>query len=95
RKRFGIMKQVGMDDQEIRETIKRQVLMVFFLPLGLAALHSAAAFTILCKLLRIFDMTNTMLFAVDTLLSILIFAVLYFIVYKLTERTYYKIVQKQ
>ncbi|SDM79307.1 ABC transporter permease [Acetanaerobacterium elongatum] len=91
--RFQIMQKVGMSDKEVRGTIQKQVLMVFFLPLGMAVIHIAVAFKVLCKLLLAFQLTNTMLFLVCTIGAVLLFAILYFVVYQLTARTYYRIVQ--
>ncbi len=93
--RFKIMQNVGMSDKEVRSTIGKQVLMVFFLPLGMAVLHISVAFPVLCKLLVAFKMTNTTLFLICTIGAVLIFTILYFVVYQLTARTYYRIVQVQ
>ncbi len=91
--RFQIMQKVGLSDKEVRSTIQKQVLLVFFLPLGTAVLHIVVAFRVLCKLLLVFNMTNTLLFLLCTFGAALAFAVLYFVVYQLTARTYYRIVQ--
>ncbi len=92
KERFEIMQKVGMDREEVRGTIRSQVLAVFFLPLMAAVIHIAFAFKVITRLLLIFGMTNVPLFAVCTVLTITVFAVLYTIVYLLTSRTYYKIV---
>lgn len=91
--RFKIMQNVGMSDKEVRQAIQKQVLMVFFLPLLVAFLHIAIAFPVLCKLLMMFGLFNNTLFLVCVLATALIFGILYFIVYQLTARTYYKIVK--
>lgn len=91
--RFQIMQKVGLSDQEVRGAIGKQVLLVFFLPLGMAVLHISVAFPVLCKLLEAFQMTNTALFFACTVGSVLAFALLYLAVYRLTARTYYRIVQ--
>ncbi|MFA9379551.1 MAG: FtsX-like permease family protein [Acetanaerobacterium sp.] len=93
--RFRIMQNVGMSDKEVRSTIDKQVLMVFFLPLGMAVLHIAVAFPVLCKLLAAFKMTNTTLFLFCTIGAVVIFAILYFTVYQLTARAYYRILQAE
>lgn len=92
--RFQIMEKVGMSDKEVRQTIKKQVLLVFYLPLWMAVVHVAVAFPVLCKLLLVFNMTNRTLFFLCTLSTILVFAALYYFVYQRTARTYYKIVQE-
>lgn len=82
-----------MSAKEVKRTITRQVLMVFFLPLGMAVIHIAVAFPQLCKMMTVFSMTNSGLFAVFTILSVLLFGLAYLLVYRLTARTYFKIVQ--
>ena len=91
--RFQIMERIGMSHREIRQAIHKQILLVFFLPLGTAIIHIAAAFPVLRLLLLIFRMDNVALFLACTAGSILVFAAFYFIVYRLTARTYYKIVK--
>lgn len=91
--RFRIMKNVGLSDAEVRSTISKQVLLVFFLPLLTAVLHISVAFPVLLKLLMAFNMANTPLFLGCTAGSVLCFSALYLVVYRLTSRTYYRIVQ--
>lgn len=91
--RFRIMKNVGLSDAEVRSTISKQVLLVFFLPLLTAVLHISVAFPVLLKLLMSFNMVNVPLFFGCTAGSVLCFSVLYLFVYRLTSRTYYRIVQ--
>lgn len=90
--RFEIMQKIGMTRQEISKSIHSQLLTVFFLPLFLAILHLAFAFPIIRKLLLIFNLTNVNLFILTTGISIVIFAVFYSIVYRLTSNAYYNIV---
>lgn len=92
KERFKIMQKVGMDREEVKATIRSQVLTVFFLPLLAAVIHIAFAFKVITRLLLIFNMTNVPLFAACTIVTIIVFAALYAIVYALTARTYYKIV---
>ena len=68
---------------------------VFFLPLGMAALHIAMAFSMVKGLLALFSMTNSGLFAGCTVVTILVFAGIYGIIYGLTARLYYKIVERR
>jgi len=89
--RFHIMQQVGMTTHEVKSAIRKQVLMVFFLPLGLAMLHIAAAFPALCKILLAFQMTNTKLFVVCVLGTCLVFSVVYLVIYWLTANVYYRL----
>lgn len=92
KERFEIMQKVGMSREEVRRAIKSQVLMVFFLPLIAAVIHIAFAFNVITRLLTIFSLTNVPLFALCTIATIVVFAIIYTIVYILTAKTYYKIV---
>lgn len=93
-RRFHIMQQVGMSKAEVRATIRSQVLTVFFLPLLLAAIHVAFAFSIITKLLAALYLTDVGLFALVTVITFAVFALVYIIVYSLTARTYYRIVSQ-
>ncbi len=92
KEKFEIMQKVGMSKKEVKATIRKQVLMVFFVPLVMAGIHIAAAFKMITKLLLVFAMTNVGLFAICTLVTFLIFAGIYALVYMVTAREYYKIV---
>ena len=90
--RFGIMQKVGMTKREIRKSINSQLLTVFYLPLVLAVCHLAFAFPIIRKLLLLFGLNNVGLFAATTGISILVFALFYALVYRITSNVYYRIV---
>lgn len=92
KQRFEIMQKVGLSKEEVKKSIKSQVLMVFFLPLLMAIIHIAFAFKVITKLLAVLNLTNVTLFALCTVGTILVFAVFYGIVYSLTARVYYKLV---
>jgi putative ABC transport system permease protein len=92
KERFEIMQKVGMSREEVRHAIKNQVLMVFFLPLVVAVVHIAFAFNVITRLLTIFSLTNVPLFALCTVATIIIFAIIYTFVYIMTARIYYRIV---
>jgi len=93
--RFKIMQKVGMSKKEVKNTINKQILIVFFLPLAVAVIHIAVAFNVVSKLLSLFGLfsTSTLILAIAG--TVVIFAVLYAVVYRLTAKTYYKIVQKE
>ena len=93
KRRFQIMQQVGMSDREVRATIQKQVLMVFFLPILVALIHIAFAFPALVKILTLFEMYNVTLFVFCVIVSALIFLLFYTLVYFITARTYYRIVK--
>ena len=91
--RFAIMRKVGMSDREIRKTIDEQVRKVFFLPLGMATVHVCAAFPLMNRMLKLMNMYNTKLFLACTAGAVVLFALFYTLVFKVTARTYYKIVK--
>jgi len=95
KERFEIMQKVGMTHKEVKSSIHRQILMVFFLPLGMAALHIAMAFPMVKRLLALFSMTNSGLFARCTVVTLLVFALVYGVIYGLTAKVYYKIVERK
>lgn len=92
-KRFDIMTRVGLDNSQIRKTIRFQVLAVFFLPLIMAGIHVAFAFPMISKMLALLGMGDITLFMITCLIVFAIFAILYIIVYGLTSRTYYQLVK--
>ena len=90
---FSILQKVGMDDAQVKSTINRQVLWVFFIPLGTTILHMVFASKIMARMLQTF-----MLYDWGLVLGCIggvcvVFALLYLAVYRLTARVYYKIVK--
>lgn len=92
RERYQIMQKVGMSKKEVKCSIRSQVLSVFFLPLVVAVIHVAVAFKVMTKILGVLNLTNVSLFAVCTIITIAVFAVFYIIVYSITAKEYYRIV---
>lgn len=92
-RRFSIMQKVGMSHREVKQSIHSQILLVFFLPLLTAVLHLAFAFPMLQKILLVMGLANTQLILLSTLGCVAVFAVAYLIIYALTARTYYNIVE--
>jgi putative ABC transport system permease protein len=93
--RFEIMQKVGMSDQEVRQTVKSQVLLVFFIPLVMAGIHLLAAYNITSKVLIFTGLltTRTSLLAIISLATYICFALFYVLVYVKTSSSYYKIVK--
>ena len=93
KRRFEIMQKVGMSKKEVKKSIQSQVKTVFFIPLVTAVIHLAFAFNMIRKLLSVLNLTNVTLFIICTLVTVLVFTILYAVVYTLTAKTYYKIVE--
>lgn len=94
RERFEILQKVGMSHQEVKRVISSQILMVFSFPLLMAIIHLCFAFPLIKKLLILFGLVNGHLFLMVCGVVTIVFAVLYFIVYRLTARSYYQLVER-
>ena len=94
RERFEILQKVGMSHQEVKRVISSQILMVFSFPLLMAIIHLCFAFPLIKKLLILFGLVNGQLFLMVCGVVTVVFAVLYFIVYRLTARSYYQLVER-
>lgn len=95
KERFSIMEKVGMSNDEVKATIRSQVRTVFFLPILMAAIHVGMAFPMIKRLLSLFGLSNTALFAGCMAGTILVFALIYLLVFLKTSKTYYNIVGEQ
>ena len=93
--RFEIMQKVGLSHREVKSSIRRQILIIFFLPLLMAMLHISMAFPLIRRMLLLFGMTNTKLFIGCTAGTVLIFALVYGLIYLMTARSYYHIVERR
>ena len=91
---FQIMQQVGMTQSEVKATIQSQIMSVFFLPLLVAACHTAGAFPMTKKILLLFGLSNTELFILCSAATLVVFALVYYLIYRLTAREYYRIVKR-
>ena len=91
--RFRIMQQVGLKPRQLRQSVSSQLLAVFFLPLLVAAVHVAFDLKLVILLLNLFALSNWRLNILCTLGTLLVFAAIYWIVYRLTARSYYRIVR--
>ena len=93
--KFEIMQKVGMSDKEVKGTIKRQILLIFFMPLFGAILHTIIAIRMVEGLLAVLYLFNHHLILSCTFIIILTFSIFYLIAYLFTSKTYYRIVQRR
>lgn len=93
RERYQILEKVGMSSREVKDTIKSQIRIVFVLPIFAAAVHVIAAFPMVNRILKMLNLNNEKLFAGCLAATIIVFAVIYYLVFKVTSRAYYKIVK--
>ena len=93
RKRFVILQKLGIDQKTIKKSINRQVLIVFFLPLVTAFIHTAFAFKMYRKIIQLFGVDGNVTLNATIVIGA-IFVVVYLIVYQITSRSYYKIIKR-
>ena len=93
RERFIILQKVGLDQKQIKQTINKQVLTVFFLPLLFAFLHLAFAYHMLSLILKAIGVLDATMMLTVTLSICAIFLIVYVLIFMITSRSYRKIVQ--
>ena len=91
--RFEIMRKVGLSQRQVKSSIRGQVLIVFFLPILVAAVHILFDFNLVARMLTMFGVRNVMTVVLCTGGTLAAFLAVYVLVYLLTARTYYKIVK--
>ena len=84
-----------MSNDEVKKSIRSQILTVFFLPIVVAVIHVVMAFPMIRLILSAFNLTNIALFTACVAGTALVFFVIYLAVFLLTSRSYYKIVGNQ
>ena len=92
RERFVILQKIGLDDFQVKQTIRKQVLTVFFLPLIFAFIHLAFAYHMISLIVRIIGVLNPDLMLVVTIIVCGVFFLAYVLVFALTSRSYRRIV---
>ena len=93
RERFIILQKVGLDQKQIKQTINKQILTVFFLPLLFAFLHLAFAYHMLSLILKVIGVLDATMMLTVTLSICAIFLIVYVLIFMITSRSYRKIVQ--
>ena len=92
RERFVILQKIGLDDLQVKQTIRKQVLTIFFLPLIFAFIHLAFAYHMISLIVRIIGVLNPDLMLVVTIIVCGVFFLAYIMVFVLTSRSYRRIV---
>lgn len=94
RERFLIMQKVGLSKKEIKQSIHSQVMLLFFLPLFTAIIHSAVALNIVADCLRLVIIVDKPTFLCSVAATCVLFSICYGVIYKITSKEYYKIVNE-
>ena len=95
KERFEILQKVGLSHKEVKQVIQQQVLMIFSFPLVAAIIHLAFALPMIRKLLILFGLTDRNLLITVTIISVLLFTMIYLLVYFITARVYYRLVERK
>ncbi|NQN60510.1 ABC transporter permease [Streptococcus suis] len=94
KKSYKILQEVGMSQQAVKKTINSQVLLVFFMPLAMATLHFVIALVMLKQMLMMFGVVSSSMIYTVSGLTLLAVVLIYFVIYKWTSRTYYRIIER-
>ena len=94
-KRFRILSNVGLTEKEAKESIRTQVMLLFYLPVAAAIMHMIVASSVVRLFLRMILIVDAFTFNMAIAIVCVIFLVVYTIVYKITSREYYKIVNRK
>jgi len=93
--RFIILQKVGMGRDEVKATVRKQILMVFILPIIAAVIHTWGALHMMTSMLTMFGLDDKLLIAASIFITAGVFALLYFFVYSATAKTYYAMVRME
>ncbi|MEE3746744.1 ABC transporter permease [Streptococcus suis] len=94
KKSYKILQEVGMSATAVKKTINSQILIVFFMPLVMATLHFVIALVMLKQMLLSFGVTSSLMIYTVSGITLLAVALIYFVIYKWTSRTYYRIIER-
>ena len=92
RERFVILQKVGLDQKQIKQTINKQVLTVFFLHVIFSFINLAFSYHILNLILKVIEVVDTAMMLTVTLSVCGVFALIYVLIFIITSRSYRKIV---
>lgn len=94
KKSYKILQEVGMSAAAVKKTINSQILIVFFMPLVMATLHFVIALVMLKQMLLTFGVTSSLMIYTVSGITLLAVTLIYFVIYKWTSRTYYRIIER-
>ncbi|HEM6405371.1 TPA: FtsX-like permease family protein [Streptococcus suis] len=94
KKSYKILQEVGMSAAAVKKTINSQTLTVFFMPLAMATLHFVISLVMLKQMLLTLGVTSSLMIYTVSGITLLAVALIYFVIYKWTSRTYYRIIER-
>ncbi len=92
REKYQTMKKVGLSDEMIKKSSSSQIGWMFYGPLAVATIHCLGASKIIYQLLGLFAIRSFSQYAAFLFSILGIFLLVYFLIFKLTSRAYYRIV---
>lgn len=93
-KSYHILQEIGMSKVQVKKIIGSQTLMVFFMPLIMAICHFLVAMIMLKQMLLLFGVGNDLLVYQISGGVILTIIIIYYLIYRLTGRTYYHLIER-
>lgn len=94
RKNYQIMQQVGIDNDRIKDTINKQIIWIFALPIIVATIHVIFASKIIYNVLGILNVNHVGVFVTSYVGVIISIVAMYALMYWITSRIYYMIVNR-
>lgn len=92
RRNYQIMQKVGIEEERIKATINNQIMWIFILPIIVATIHVVFASKMIFNTLGILSINNVGIFATSYIGVIVAVIIIYAIMYWITSRIYYFIV---
>nr|WP_019795237.1 ABC transporter permease [Streptococcus sobrinus] len=92
--RFIILDKVGLDENQVSSTIRKQIVTIFFIPLLFSLLHLAFSYHVLRIIIGMFGISNDSLVLHVTIGFSCIFVIVYMVVFALTTKAYKRIITR-
>lgn len=92
-KNFQIMRKVGLDERLIRKCVYAQMLITTLLPIVIASLHTLFAENFIKALISMFELRELNQYTNLTLVTTLVFIVVYVVIGIITSQVYIKIIK--
>lgn len=92
KRNYSIMQKVGLPEELIKKTINKQIIWIFGLPIIVTIIHTLFASKIIFNLLGILGVRDKGMFFTSYGIVMLVIMVIYGVMYLVTSKTYYKII---
>ncbi|MBE5660927.1 ABC transporter permease [Staphylococcus sp. SS21] len=92
---YGIMEQVGLDNDKIEKITRTQMFWLFSIPIVVALIHTLVARKIIYTILNMIGINNYHVFVTSYIIIVLITLIIYIIMFKITSNVYSKVIHQQ